>query len=370
MPGPDVIPPKLVKEESNGLALPIMDMPLPKAQPKFNSDGPLGPWEPSILDIIPAEELTRVVADFLFTEVVMRDDIAASAAGVAPGQGIVLEIEAKLGQIIDRTTDNRLHLPVLTECILGKNDPSIRVAFKSAMTESQHRSLNGFLNEALKTSLNLKKPNPASLSPPPKPRISMSYVHTRERDAFYELSQAGELSLPPFVRAQLNSRHNKAKVRITTDQKTGRELAKIIKVRIADLDIYSPKTPFDWRISVNLEMAFEGDMKDLVEVQEGQRRQPNRNKDRMTYKHLAYQIDLTQVTPAEVSITHPTIDACSSHIFQATSQAEKEHELEVEVSSAEIRKQGTLLRSEQPNQYADLIRGFVDNVRVLARHCQ
>ena len=302
--GPNAVPPKLVKEESNGHAPPIIDMPLPRGQPNFNSDGPLGPWEPSILDIVPAEELTRTVADFLYTEVVMRDDIAASAAGAGPGRGIVLEIEAKLGQVIDRNTDSRLRLPVLTECVLGKNDPSLRTAFKSAMTESQHRSLNGFLNEALKTSLNLKKPNPANSSPPPKLRIPMSYVHTRERDAFYELSQAGELSLPPFVRAQLNPRHNKVKVRITTDQKTGKELAKIIKVRIADLDIYSPKTPFDWRISVNLEMAFEGDMRDLVETQEGSKRQPDRNKDRMTYKHLAYQIDLTQVTPAEVSATN------------------------------------------------------------------
>lgn len=64
--------------------------------------------------------------------------------------------------------------------------------------------------------------------------------------------------------------------------------------------MYSPRTPFDWRVSVNLEMAFEGDMRDLVEVQEGHRRAKDRNKDRMTYRHLAYQIDLTQVTPAEV----------------------------------------------------------------------
>ena len=370
---PTVVPPKLVKEESNGHAPPVVDMPVPKAQPEFKNDGPLGPWEPSILAILPAEELTRVVADFLFAEVVIRDDVAASTAGAGPGRGTVLEIEAKLGQFIDRGTDSRLRLPVMTECVLIKNDPSLRVAFKSAMTEAQHRSLNGFLNEALKASLNYKKPNPTSSSPPPKPRIQMSYVHTRERDTFYELSQAGELALPPFVRAQLNPRHNRPKVRITTDQKTGKELARIIKVRVSDLDVYSPKTPFDWRISVNLEMAFEGDMRELVEVQDGQRKQPDRNKDRMTYKHLAYQIDLTQVTPAEVSSAfhrYSTVNTRSLLIFQATSQAEKEHELEVEVSAAEIRKQGILLRTGQANQYSDVIQGFVDNVRILARHCQ
>jgi len=133
----------------------------------------------------------------------------------------------------------------------------------------------------------------------------MTYVHTKECDTFYELSQSGELSLPSSIRSQLIPRHNKAKVRITTDQRTGRELAKIVKVRVADLDVYSPKTNFDWRVSINLEMKYEGDNRDLVEVMEGGKRAPERNKDRMTYRHLAYQIDLTQVTLAEVC--HPNL---------------------------------------------------------------
>lgn len=55
---------------------------------------------------------------------------------------------------------------------------------------------------------------------------------------------------------------------------------------------------------------------------------------------------------------------------QATSKTEKEHELEIEVSSAAVREQGQLVLAGQPNQYEDLIRGFVDNVRILARHCK
>lgn len=50
-------------------------------------------------------------------------------------------------------------------------------------------------------------------------------------------------------------------------------------------------------------MNFDGDMKDLVEVDRRDGKRADRNKDRMSYKHLAYQIDLTQVTPAEVSNT-------------------------------------------------------------------
>ena len=56
--------------------------------------------------------------------------------------------------------------------------------------------------------------------------------------------------------------------------------------------------------------------------------------------------------------------------LQPTSKAEKEHELEIEVSSAEVRKQGLLVKSGLPNDYEQLIKGFVDNVRLLARQCQ
>lgn len=158
----------------------------------------------------------------------------------------------------------------------------------------------------------------ASSDPLAKARVPMTYVHTRECDSFYELSQSGELALPPSIRAQINPRHNKAKVRISTDQRTGQVLAKIVKVRVVDLDVYNPHTQFDWRISVNLEMNFEGDMRDLVGVMEGGKKAPERNKDRMTYKHLAYQIDLTQVSPSAVrnrvsycpcvSVTNETLD--------------------------------------------------------------
>jgi len=130
----------------------------------------------------------------------------------------------------------------------------------------------------------------------------MTYKHTREIDTFYEISQTGALQLPRSVSTGLqlnpNARH-KAKVRITTNEKTGEELAKIVKTRVADIDVYSPRTLFDWRVSVNVEMDFDVDVRDLVAVEKRDGR-ADRRKDRVSYKHLQYQIDLTQVTPAEV----------------------------------------------------------------------
>lgn len=160
--------------------------------------------------------------------------------------------------------------------------------------------MNGFLNKAFTDSQN---PRGRSVTPHTKARIPMAYVHTHECDTFYELSQAGMLSLPQSILHTLNSslRNSKAKVRITTDQKTGNTLAKIVKVRLGDLDVYSPNTEFDYRISINLEKNLEGDWHDLVDPTARNVRTSDRNKDRVSYKHLAYQIDLTQVISPEVS---------------------------------------------------------------------
>ncbi|WEW59223.1 hypothetical protein PRK78_004692 [Emydomyces testavorans] len=304
----------------------------------------LGPWEPSITGVIPHEEVTKLICDFLFQQVVMRKDIGAGpAGGAAVGSGAILEVEAKLGQLVDRNRGERVRLPVLTECIISRDDPSMRLAFETSMTLAQHRSLNNFLNETVKSSM-----------VPGSSRIPLTYAHKKERDTFYEVSSS---ALPPIVQHHHNPRH-KPKIRVTTDQRTGAMLARIIKCRIADLDVYSPRTNLDWRISVNLEMNYDGDINALTLASDAGpmgKQTGSRNKDRMSYRHLAYQIDLTQVATAE---TNAPINP----------QTDFEHELEIEISSAEVRRQGDLALAGDPsNQYEELIKGFVDNIRVLAR---
>ena len=170
----------------------------------------------------------------------------------------------------------------------------------------QHRALNAFLNKAL-IATQAPKPTPQNPNPPPNKRVRMGYRHTKETDTFYDLSQSGLLALPSSLNINPRSA-SKVKVRLTHDQKTGKELAKIVKTRLADIDVYSPQNQVDWRISVNVEMDFQGDMRDLIELDKKGGRAADRNKDRMSYKHQAYQIDLTQVTSAEVSSFFHSID--------------------------------------------------------------
>ncbi|KAJ5610579.1 hypothetical protein N7510_007298 [Penicillium lagena] len=309
--------------------------PLPAASKEVGS---LGPWEPSITGFIPHEEVTKRLCDFLFEHVVLRNDVAAGAAGsAAAGQGAIIEVEAKLGRILDMDRSERLNLPILTESVINRKNPMLRTSFESNMSIEQHRAMNNFLNDAVKESLPHTNPN----------RIPLSYAHKKERDTFYEVSAA---DLPPVIRHNLNPRH-KPRVRVTTDQRTGEVLAKIIKCRVADFDVYSPSTHVDWRVSVNLEMEYEGDIHSLTVADAAKGGRGERNKDRMSYRHLAYQVDLTQVARAEP----PT-------------KNDFEHELEIEASAAEIRRQGNLAMEGNPkNQYEELVKGFVDNIRVLAR---
>lgn len=109
--------------------------PIAQQPPEPPQVGTLGPWEPSITGFIPHEEITKIVCDFLFRHVVLRNDVAAGPAGsAAPGQGAIIEIEGKLGQLIDLDRGDRLLLPVLTESIINKDNPRFRTSFESSMT--------------------------------------------------------------------------------------------------------------------------------------------------------------------------------------------------------------------------------------------
>jgi polynucleotide 5'-triphosphatase len=87
----------------------------------------LGLWEPSIVGTKPNDQITKLVADFLYMHVVSRGDLGELAS-----RGVVVEIEAKLGQLIDKETNERYRLPVLSECVLHERT---NVGFRSSMTE-------------------------------------------------------------------------------------------------------------------------------------------------------------------------------------------------------------------------------------------
>lgn len=157
------------------------------------------------------------------------------------------KVEAKVGTLIDTRLNERLSLPVLNETsgslnvslstslakrlahvcsplVLAPDYPGIR--FASDMTEQQHAMYNNSLNSLVQRTGDQNYPN-----------ARIRYEHTRLVDTFYNMpaSDGG------------------GKVRVTRDEKTGQIKECVQKVRIADLNVYSPKRRMDWRVSVSVE---------------------------------------------------------------------------------------------------------------------
>lgn len=98
------------------------------------------------------------------------------------------------------------------------------------IAQNQHKAFNQLLNSRVEESA-----HPSYAFAP------VRYSHTRELDTFHEI---------PAMQGQ-----PKRKVRVTRDQKDkSKPPIAVEKVRVADMNIFSPKRLFDWRVSVSLEM--------------------------------------------------------------------------------------------------------------------
>ncbi|KAJ1678978.1 mRNA-capping enzyme subunit beta, partial [Spiromyces aspiralis] len=263
--------------------------------------------EPSIFGLKPSYDMVRLIADFIAKYMTSPN----------------LEIEAKLGRLVDKDTKQRILDPTLSFANLWVD---------SALTSVVIAPEQSWLR--FESNMTLGK--------------RIAYKHTREVDCYYK--------------------HDGIKVRVTTDQDTSQVLASITKEKIADLNIYSPRTPFDFRISVNEEkpgkpctflhqLAFTipEETSPLLE----------RQKDRISYKHDIFSFDLTQVTvPAE----KPRVNPYATGPPQPPPEPKLVHELEIEImNSSAVFEERTRYVSGQPNQLFEVAQVFLNNIKVLAK---
>ncbi|KAI0036546.1 mRNA capping enzyme [Vararia minispora EC-137] len=266
----------------------------------------LPPLSLSILGVEPLDEFTLEIADFIHHHVATRPAHLTGA----------IEVEAKLGVLRDKASGARLMLPVATETILASTFADTR--FDANMSMAQHKHFNVLLN-------NLK----TGASPRPGNAAEISYAHLHLVDSFY----AGD---------------GADKVRVTRDERTGDVHECMRKVRLGNLDIFCPKRAVDWRVSVNVEVPVPHPVGSATHT---------RKKDRMSYTHEEFRIDLTQVT----SSTHG-------------GPAEVLHELEIEVARPELLVALAAKRGEpgvpehERDAFNELVRAFVNNARILVRN--
>jgi polynucleotide 5'-triphosphatase len=165
------------------------------------------------------------------------------------------------------------------------------------------------------------------------------------------------------------------------------------KIRLRDLNVYSPKRAADWRVSVNLEVPGEIlsfhfvfslcciDTHDewIVVPQPMGTPTHTRRKDRLSYSHEEFSIDLTQVTSTaggavRLSSTCVSSSLIARHHFQSAPQPEVLHELELEISRPALLLSTALKRGDpnvpehERNAFDELIRAFVNNARILVRN--
>ncbi|KAG8842629.1 mRNA-capping enzyme subunit beta [Serendipita sp. 411] len=226
------------------------------------------PLEPSFLNKEPQDEFVKEVADWIAYVSQGRNDI---------------EIEAKFGVVLDKSTGTRVapRLGVLVETIVDPREAT-NMRFESKLSARQHEHLNRMLNDQVTRTVSSSYPH-----------ARMAFRHQQTTDDFF-------------------SQDSDSKFRVSRDTKTGQVVECIIKKRLGDLHVISPKREVDWRISVNTEEKVD------VRSTEGTRPYYSRRKDRMEYMHQHFRIDLTQVTDqanVQVRASHSRKDEQSENLL-------------------------------------------------------
>lgn len=98
-------------------------------------NGKYFPWEPSVDNQKPIDLFSKAIGDFIFFNVLSNRNLEEIRS-----RNVQFEIEAKLGIIIDKATNDRIVLPVRAgECVMSDE---ARIAFRSSMTEVSDSSVD------------------------------------------------------------------------------------------------------------------------------------------------------------------------------------------------------------------------------------
>lgn len=167
--------------------------------------------------------------------------------------------------------------------------------------QAQHKGFNGYLNSLVAEA---SPQNPKNKNSPIQ-RVPVNYVHLRETDRFYKLSEEARKSFHPVLQNMIYASRRDPSLRVTREQKTGQVVARIVKIKVADCHIMFPQCDLDCRITVNIEASYDGPVEQLEQIPHdgaaARGSKPDRHKDRLSYTQGNYKVDLTQVTQPEAA---------------------------------------------------------------------
>lgn len=239
----------------------------------------------------PPEDLAACVADFVHQHL-----------------GPDVEIEAKLGFLLDRGGGARLSLPACSETVLS-HEMASRIRFESGVPQRMFQRVNEALNRRVEELGAARRSAGQDYKGP-----VLQYQRKRTVDTFHAEVATGRT------------------VRVSRDQQTNAITECVAKRRLGNLNIFCPRSALDFRISASQEVSVPTD----VELGPELPGKSSRQKDRISYteRSLGMSFDLSMV------------------------RAESAESFEIEIELA-----GGSLAGRRPIQLAQ---GLVDHVRALA----
>lgn len=232
----------------------------------------------------------------------------------------IIEIEAKIGKLLHRSSDNRCSLPVMTETILKQGHD--QYTFSSTLDLEVFKQLNEFLNQQVHKSQKLQGPK-------------ITYKRTKECDLFY------------------HGKEKHKRIRVSVHPETRKQLRAIIKEKKKNFDFYCPQSSFDFRITLSLENEVPFPKDEEIPFLE-------RYKDRLSYEFDIWKIDITTVTESK-------LDHFGQFIQNSTSLT-YEVEMECKIDYF-VKEKEKILRGEK-NKFSDISAEIISNVKNLLKACE
>lgn len=281
----------------------------------------------SITGRIPPSSITRTIAEWIY----------ANFANIEDHNRKNVELELKFGKIIDKRTGNRLNLNVTTECIY--NDPS-NVRFDMEVEEIAWKDVRKLFEELERAYQDEKLKDPQHSGP--KRKFNM--LESDQTDSFYQIGNKNE---------QIR------KVRVSKDNLLSPpRFTAIQKDRIGDLYIHEPKSMYDLRLSLSLEVPVpEANIESIVSKHSPQM---SREKKRTTWTHTPTitQFDLTRVLIPRDFKSKKTNKRVIDH--------ETKYEIEMEIDTLEVFNSIDKIISGTDNfRLEELVEIFLNNSRVI-----
>ncbi|CAL9728621.1 mRNA-capping enzyme subunit beta [Monosporozyma unispora] len=264
--------------------------------------------DPSFLNIIPDDDLTKSVQDWIY----------ATIFSIAPEMRQFIELEMKFGVIRDGATPDRINPAISSQAIYTELDAHMTPNIDEVLFKELNKYIRG-IGELTENS------------------GKFNVIESVTKDSLYRVGISTQR--PRFLR-------------MSTDVKTGRIGQFIEKRHVAQLLMYSPKDSYDVKISLNLELPVPEN--DPPEKYQSQIPISIRTKDRVSYIHndSCTRIDVTKV---------------DNHNKKATkTHMETTYEVELEINTpALLSAFGNITNDSK--QYAALIRTFLNNGTIIRR---